>query len=173
MVKAFTNTAMTARSFKSGLSEVNICLRREGAKLLSLRALTDIFPTEISCCHLCDCGTQAGKQPFCLCSSSCCLLSNFCAFYGNLCFQLKDIVGKGGQNDSSSFKRLLQLGREGSFAYGCADAGSAGHRKSSRAGSCSSLLHGRDSCLTWSEPLHCLRDRLIARRSLLKGVNNL
>lgn len=30
----------------------------------------------------------------------------------------------------------LQLGREGSFAYGCADAGSAGHRKSSRAGSC-------------------------------------
>lgn len=49
MVKAFTNTAITAKGFKSAMSEVNICLHREEAKLLPLRAATDFFPTETVC----------------------------------------------------------------------------------------------------------------------------
>lgn len=47
MVRAFTNTAITAKGFKSAMSEVNICLHREEAKLLPLRAATNFFPTEI------------------------------------------------------------------------------------------------------------------------------
>lgn len=49
MVKAFTNTAITAKGFKSAMSEVNIRLHREEAKLLPLRAATHFFPTETVC----------------------------------------------------------------------------------------------------------------------------